>query len=102
LQRVAKNKEEPMVTSTRLTPPRDGIKRFSRIKLDSVGHILKEMARVYREMRAGIIKTEEGSRLIASLAVSGFMAPSVRCFEAMSYAPSSCLRESAGGQEKVG
>ena len=58
-----------MATSTRLTPPRDGIKRLSRIKLNDTGHILKEMARVYHEMRAGIIDSQDGARLVAALAV---------------------------------
>jgi hypothetical protein len=52
-------------------PYRDPESRKKRvyIKLDSTGYILKEMARVYREMRAGIIDSQDGSRLVAALAI---------------------------------
>lgn len=36
-------------------------------RLDSVGGVVREMAKVYREARRGELKTEEGTRLIYML-----------------------------------
>jgi hypothetical protein len=50
-------------------PDRDGKKKRLRMRLDDTGHILKEMGRVYREMRSEIIDSQHGSRLVAALAI---------------------------------
>jgi hypothetical protein len=50
-------------------PERNTTKKRLRMRLDDTGHILREMSRVYREMRAEIIDSQHGSRLVAALAI---------------------------------
>ena len=55
--------------SRKAYPPREDNRRRLRIPLTNTSQIRTEMGRVYREMRAGIIKTDEGSRLVAALSI---------------------------------
>jgi hypothetical protein len=50
-------------------PDRATKKKRLRMRLDDTGHILKEMGRVYREMRSEIIDSQHGSRLVNALAI---------------------------------
>ena len=44
-----------------------------RISLKTLGHVRREMAYVYREMRAGVIESQDGTRYVYVLAQVGKM-----------------------------